>query len=366
MHVALIIDEERLAREHGMLHRLLAGLTERGFRLTGVLPEPPPGDEVPDDLEIIVAAACVHTRMKVPPWMRRVRAAQVASDLDPSPPDLIHSIGENAWALGLDLARAIDRPVTLDVWSADLVRRTPPARGGGRVAGYVCPTEPIAEALRQRVPSDLVSLVPVGVELPETPRRVLEDPAASIALAIIGSGHDVAAHKAMLTGLSRLVQEFPQIQMCIELRGPQEHEIWRHARRLDLLGHISGIVDAARHRQLLTGCDILVVPERSGQVRSLVFQAMALGMPVIASEDPSLDMLIDDRTAIIVREADPEEWADQIRRLVTTPELAARLGESARAWVAARNRAEDQVSRLASAFEQVISGGAHTFSGADL
>lgn len=366
MHVALIIDNERLEREGAMLHRLTTGLAKRDVEITGVLPELLPEEQPHADRGVIEASTILTTRMRVPLWMRRARAHKLAAELDRSTPDLLHAIGERSWTVGLEVARALDVPVTLDVWSAELVQRAPQTGAASRVAGFTCPTEPIADALRRQVPSDLVSLVPLGVEVPPQARAMLEHPDDSMALAIIGSGHDTAAHKAMLTGLSRLTKELPQIQACVELRGPHEHEIWRHARRLDLLGHISAIFDAAWHRQLMTGCDVLVVPERFGQMRSLILQAMATGMPVVASDDPYLDMLIPDETAVIVGQPDPDEWAAQLRLVLTDGRLRGRLCRSARSWVGRRHPAEGQIDKLATVFEQVLSGGAHTFADAGL
>ncbi len=130
---------------------------------------------------------------------------------------------------------------------------------------------------------------------------------------------------------------------------------------LSLLGHISAIDDAALLRPLITGCDVFVIPERFGQVRSLLIQAMAFGMPVVASDDPFLDMLVGDETALIVSEADPDEWADQLRRVITGPDLAHRLGASARSWVADHHQSQDQIGKLVAAFEGIMSGGAHNF-----
>ena len=365
-HLALIIDHERLVRERALLERMSLGLSEHGCRVTAIIPQAARIEDEPEADLPLTAAGHIWARMKVPPWMRRVRTRRVADALGSSEPELLHAVGEEAWSLGLDLAKILDRPVTLDVWSAEQVRRVPHSRSTSHLAAYIAPTEPIADALRQRLDPGLVSMVPLGVELPPEARNVLANREESISLAIIGSGLDATSHRPLLTALSRLTKEFPQIQACLELRGPYEHEIWRQARRLDLLGHISTIDDAAQHRALLTGCDVLVVPERLGQVRSLILAAMALGMPVMASDDPYLDMLAADQTAIIVEPDDPDEWADNLRRLFTDPDLAARIGGKARSWIAEHHRPEDHVRRLAAAFRQVLSGGAHTFADADV
>ena len=358
MHVALIVDRERLLREPAMLRRVSVGLAEQEIQVTAILPEP--ADGAPEECPLVVSAE-LSARLKVPLWIRPIRARQLASALTAAPPDLLHAVGDDAWTLALDLARVIDRPVTLDLWSAEQLRRVPPGRAASRVAGYVVPTEALAAAVRQRVEPGLVSHVPMGVADPGQPHDIPPAGKQSLSLAIIGSGQDTVGHRAMLTGLSRLINELPQLQACLELRGPNEHEIWRHARRLDLLGHISAIVDAAMHRPLLTGCDVLVIPEQIGQVRSIILQSMALGMPIVAAEDPYLDMLVDDETACLVDPGDAEEWTDKLRRVLTDADLAAALGRGARACVLEHHQPQEQVTRLAGAFEQVVSGGAHTF-----
>ncbi len=355
MHVALIIDGERLEHERQSLDRTAAGLESLGMRITAVLREPENG--LGAELPRIGPASVVRARMHVPAWVRPARARRLADRLGAQTPDLLYAIGADGWQLGMDAARVLHRPLMLDVWSAELLRRVPRGRSAASVAGFVAPTEPIADALRRKAGADLVSLVPPGVDVPRRPRkgRAAE---GGIAIAIIGSGRDVPAYRAMLGALSSLTREFPQIQACLELRGPAAHEIWRHARRLDLLSHVSSIADASHHRALLVGCDVLVVPERFGQVRSLILEAMALAMPVVAGDDPFLDMVVPDRTALVVCADDPDEWEAQIRRVLTEDPLAARLGRAARAWVAEHHRPEAHVERLAAALQGALSGGA--------
>ncbi len=360
MHVALIIDHDRWRREHDLVERVVAGLVGRDIQVTAILPEDTRVDDIGDEPPL-EGATQAYTRMQVPPWMRRARARQLTASLQASVPDMIHAIGEQAWTVAFDLAREIDRPVTLEVWTAELLQRIPPGRAASRVAGYIALTDPIAEAVRHRVDPHLVSVVPIGVEITAKPRQVLAERDQSMTLAIIGSGRDLTGYRAALTGLSRLISDLPQIQACVELRGPGEHEIWRHARRLDLLGHISAVVDAAMHRPLLTGCDVLVLPERQGQVRSIVLEAIAAGMPAVAADDPYLDDLVHDETALIVDNAVAEDWTDKLRRVLTDPAVAPRLARAARTVVAERHQPAEHAERLAGAFRQVVSGGAHAF-----
>ncbi len=355
MHVALIIDDERLERERQSLDRTAAGLDALGVRVTAVLPEAETGADL--ELPGVSPAAVVRTRMKVPAWFRPARARRLAAGLSQQVPDLAYAVGAAAWPVGIDIARVLGCPLVLDVWSAELLRHVPRGRGAAHVAGFVAPTEPIADAIRRRAGADLVSLVPPGVDVPRRPRRV-RAPEGAIAIAIIGSGRDLAAYRAVLEALGGIVRALPQPQACLELRGPAAHEIWRLARRLDLLPYVSSIADAAHHRTLLVGCDVLVIPERFGQMRTLILEAMALAMPIVAADDPFLSMLVPDRTALIVGADDPDEWAAQVRRVLEDDHLAARLGRAARALVAEHHRPDAQVERLAEALQAALSGGA--------
>ncbi len=358
MHIALIVDSERLVSESAMIRELTLGLGDQGIQITAILPQAAPREPQP---EPPVASAVIEARLAVPPWLRRPRAARVAAALAGTMPDLIYAVGADTWTLASDLSRAIERPLVLDVWSAALMRRVPVALPGAplRVA-YVVPTEPLAAALRGRGAADSVSVVPIGVEAPAEPREVLASVADSVTLAIIGSGQDGEGMKAALAGLSSVLGDFPQIQACLELRGPGEHVIWRHARRLELLGHVSTIGQASLHRALIGGCDVLVVPERAGEARSVMLEAMAGGMALLAADDPFLDMLVADETALVVIQ---DEWADKLRRLLAEPGLARQLGRAARSWVSRHNTPGLQVDRLIGALEGVLAGSTRLPSG---
>lgn len=363
MHVMMIIDSERLAHEGQMLDRVCAELTNQQTEVSRVIPndlQPEQVEQIEGDVGFTLQ---IEAPMAVPPWMRRIRTERLVEDLGSAAPDVIHVIGQGAWKVGMDLAEAIDRPVALDVWSTGLARRVPRGRSAGRVAAYLVPTKPILKAVRRRrVDPELVSLVPLGVPVPEQTRHVLTDASEQISVAIIGSGRDVAAYRALLAGLARIVGDFPQLQICMELRGPHEHDIWRHAQRLDLLGHISAIRDAAPHAALIAGCDILIIPERYGEIRSIVLEAMARGVAIIASEDPAFDALVSEETATIVGEPSAVQWATELRRLFVEPERARAFGAAGRDLVMVRHRVQDQIAALVATFRKVLSGDTMAFA----
>jgi glycosyltransferase involved in cell wall biosynthesis len=361
MHVGLIVDEERLTREHAALSRATIGLIGEGVQVTRIVPDSTLEGAFDDAERRIALAVKVTAPMRVLPWMRHDRRNRLVESMEKSPPDVLYALGSEAWGLGLDLAHALDRPLAVDLWSAGQIRHVPRGRRAMMIAAYVAPTPAMADALRERVEPGLVCLIPMGVALPPEPRRILADPESNIALAIIGSGRDVRMYQEMLGGLARVVRALPQTQAFLELEGPHEHDIWRYARRLDLLENVSALTDASRHRALLTRCDALIVPEQFGDLRSLMLEAMTFGMPVIASEDPFLDMLEDKRTASVVSDSSAEGWARHVTDLLTNPDAARALGLAGRDRIAAHHGSSAQVTALVATFERIVSGGAYAF-----
>jgi glycosyltransferase involved in cell wall biosynthesis len=128
---------------------------------------------------------------------------------------------------------------------------------------------------------------------------------------IVGSA--LFGEDAYSDGLRRRAEELG-ISGQIEFRGFRE-DVWAELRELDLLAHCS------------------IVPEPFGQV---VLEAMAAGLPVIASNAGGPAELITDGTdGILVRPGDARSLAAALVRLRDDPRLCSSLGRAAQRRAAA-------------------------------
>ncbi len=366
MHLAMLIDDERLTHERAMLNRLCLGLIGESVQITWIVPAV---DESRQQDTTMSPARQIEAPMRVPPWFRTHRATVLADALDKSPPDVLYALGGDTWPLALDIARRLECPLALDLWKPSLLRALPKGRKARSVACYVAASPPLAADLRrQNIDEDLISICPLGVappppsDSPDTPsHKPLENIEDVLALAIIGSGHNLPAYDALLTGLSRLVREHPQTRIFLELCGPRSHDIWRRAQRLDLLPHISSFSDASQLRPLLTKCDALLMPEATGEIRSLLLEAMMNGLPILATSDPYLDFLIDEETATLIDEPSPERWTRQLRRLTTETDEFRTIARTATEQIAESHRSTRQIHLLRETLERIVSGETYTF-----
>jgi hypothetical protein len=357
MHVGLIIDDERLERERPMLNRLAIGLIGEGVRVTRIVPEADERSIRAREEQRIALATRVETPMRVLPWMRKKRVAALLETLEKAMPDVFVAIGEDAWQVGLDLTAAAERPLVINVWSAGQLGRLPRGRRFPQVAGYLASSGAIRDAIVTQTDPDLVTHVPMGVAFPASPKEVMVDQGRAVAIAAIGGARDVPAYRAMLSGLARIVRNDSGLQVFLELAGPNSHEIWRHAQRLEMLSQLSAVGDASKHRDLIAQCDLVLLPEQYGEPRSIVYECMAHGVAIVAAKDPLVDGLEHGVSAVVLDEPSADAWAREINRLLTDLDAAKQLSESAREYARRNHRSSDQVERLVQTLHRVAHSG---------
>lgn len=362
MHVALLIDGARLAQEQAMLNRLCIGLMAEGLQITRIVPDDLDDARLGEGEQRIALAARFEAPMKVLPWMRGARVQRLVEELDDRVPDVLYAIGRQTWDLAIGLSEAISRPTLIDVWSLEHERWLPTLKTAASLAGYVTPCRGIEAQLERRFGGEHVDLAPMGVSIPPRPAEALAAPERSIAIAVLGAARDLAAYRALFGGLKSVIDRRPTLQVILELPGGQDDDVWRFAEQAGLIARVSAIGDATEHRRLLTQCDLIVMPERTRELRSVLLECMAAARPVACAASEPLDMLRDGETAQVVKAPSPDTWAQTLERMLANPAETRALGAAGRDHVSKSHRSSQQVERMVQSLEQVRSGGPYRFS----
>jgi glycosyltransferase involved in cell wall biosynthesis len=144
-------------------------------------------------------------------------------------------------------------------------------------------------------------------------------------------------------GLEYLIEALtliPGIQLHLDLvgDGPQRAELQARCRRLGLDERISfrGWLGKAELPQLYRQSNVFVMPSLDEGLSNALLEAMASGLPVIATSILSQEGLVDEgRNGFLVPAADPASLADRIVWFSLNPAGMTAMGQEARARVEA-------------------------------
>jgi glycosyltransferase involved in cell wall biosynthesis len=220
-----------------------------------------------------------------------------------------------------------------------------------RFADVVCPLSPhLREDLRRwKLPESKLRMIINGLDLDEirdaplAPRRL----EGSIAVGYIGQLLRRKNLECRLTAFARLVTAGHELTLTIVGEGPVAAELRRLETGLGLEDRVWFTGYRADRLALLKTFDVFVLPSwREGIPRGLM-EAMAAGVPVVASDIPGNRELIEDgQTGLLFSPHDPNDLARAIATLSDEKDLRQALVERARARVAGHFSA----SRMAEAY----------------
>jgi glycosyltransferase involved in cell wall biosynthesis len=126
------------------------------------------------------------------------------------------------------------------------------------------------------------------------------------------------------------------------------------ARSPSLRGRVA-LLGRGRGEEALRRWSVFVLPSRQDAFPLTTLEAMAAGIPVIATEVGGIpEQVVDGESGILVPPEDASAVAAWIVRLYDDPELRSRLGEAGRAWVSERFTLDAQAEKLHAAYLQTM------------
>jgi glycosyltransferase involved in cell wall biosynthesis len=276
----------------------------------------------------------------------------------------ILAIGLNPEGLVAALVgRILRKPFVLYAWtsaaswgSVRLLERSPFERLWQRMLcrarAYVAQTEEVAGDLaRLGFRSDRIHVVPVGIEMEAFSPAAPEARARAKKRLGVDGAHVALYHGRFDLGQKRLdllisawqSAKLAGWRLVLAGDGPDARRVRELARRLDPPAVFVEWQDDVRW--LLDAADLAVLPTNSEGTSGALAEAMAYGLPVLASRVPSHDRMRPDGVVMVPNER--EAWTSALLELAGDADRRATFGSLARGWVETRFDARMRVAAYA-------------------
>ncbi len=399
MRVTMLTTSFPLSPGHSsgvFIRDLATGLLAVGHEVRIVAPHAPPAARrevmegldvrrfvyaLPTSLETLAYGAGIPTNLRrrksrlllLPAFVLAYLAAAAAACRDC---DLVHAHWTFSGMIGLLLQGLVPRPLVVTVHGSD-INALPVAGAARSVAGaarpvggpaigltlavlrradeIICVSEDLARSVRRLgADPDRVTVVHNGLDLSlfdAAPRpggrlRRLGD-----GLRRLGDGHRLLwvgrlsrekGLPSLLEALPRVLEGFPDAHLTLVGEGEDEPGLraLAHGLGLDEAVTFAGPCAHDEVPGFLADADLFVFPSLQEGLGIAALEAMAAGLPVVASSAGGIPEVVEDgETGLLVPPGDPAALAEAIRRILGDPPLAARLG------AAGRRRAHERFSR---------------------
>jgi glycosyltransferase involved in cell wall biosynthesis len=193
-----------------------------------------------------------------------------------------------------------------------------------------------------------IRVIPNGVAMDRFAARAAARPVMTVLT--VANLRKEKAHEVLLQAAAKLAPRHPYLQFQIVGDGPRMAELRALCTSLGLDSQVAFLGHREDVPALLSQADAFVLPSRSEAFPNGAIEAMASGLPVVASATGGLlDLIESGRTGVLVQPDDPDALADALEALVSSPARAAALGSCAREEVARRY----SFDRMVRAFEDL-------------
>jgi glycosyltransferase involved in cell wall biosynthesis len=302
----------------------------------------------------IAAAGVPVAHLDILRLRQRGAYAQVRRAIAAAAPDVVHTQLEFAAILGLTAARRMGLPTVATLHTLD----EPPPRSrlalhfrlmawalrrSARRVIAVSDSARLHYLERARLRPERVITLHNGIDVARfasdercAARAELGLAPEAPVLVTVAVQREPKGIQHMLAALRTVSLAAPRVRYLLVGDGPYRPVLQEEAERLGVSSRV--IFAGARDdvSRMLAAADIFVLPSLTEALPTVLAEAMAAGLPVVATTVGGIpEMARHGETALLVPPADPAALAEAIRRLLANPRQAAAMG------LAGRRRAAD-------------------------
>lgn len=233
------------------------------------------------------------------------------------------------------------------------------------VGAYVAVSDQVRDALIAEVgvASDRIITIANGVDLGryqqvvdrERLRRELGFGSQEKLLITVGRLRVEKGHRYLIDAAAEIARLHPKVHFLLAGDGALRAELEAQVQAADLTQHVHFLGDRRDVPYLLAASDIFVLPSLWEGLSIALLEAMAVGLPIVASEvSGTVVAMVAGETGILVTPGDVGQLIAAIERLLSDPVCAAQMGHAARERVERLFSAQHQARAHAALYRRVL------------
>ncbi len=230
-----------------------------------------------------------------------------------------------------------------------------------RVNQVTAVAEPLADRMASVVgyPRDRICVIPNGVDTerfqPQRTdvtalRREFTLPADGLLIGTVARLVPVKNHLGVVRATAELrARNIPAV-LALAGEGPLREAIESEASKLGIAQHVHLLGNISQVERFLNALDIFVLNSNSEGMSNTMLEAMACGLPVVAtSVGSNTSLAVNEESAVFVPAENDTALVETLWKLATNPTVCRELGEAARK----RIEAEFSIARMVHDYESL-------------
>jgi glycosyltransferase involved in cell wall biosynthesis len=295
---------------------------------------------------------------------------QLYRDIRAWRPDIVQTILPFSDIFGRSIARRLSVPVIISSIQTRNVDKSRlqfffdrlTARWADLFIAVGRQTIPFAVA-HEGVPPDKVIYIANGIEIDRQDRsqaRVdirtkLGIPVETKVLGIVARLSPQKAHCDLLQAYATVIKSHSDTRLLLVGDGPLRKKLERQARQLQLASQVIVLGDRADVADLLAVMDLFIHPSLFEGMPHAVMEAMAAGLPTVASAvDGVLDLIIGGESGWLIEPGNPTELAERIIFALNNQAIWPKMGQMATCRIATEFSSQKMVAAYSAIYRELL------------
>ena len=200
-----------------------------------------------------------------------------------------------------------------------------------------------------------ISVIPNGIDLCENSPNLRNEKKTHVRVAFVGRLISNKGPQYLLQAAPSVLHDFPEVEFLIVGGGPLHSTLQSYAETLGVSKSVRFLPAVPSTSAFLRECDIYVRPSLTEGMPLTVLEAMASGVPTIATRiEGTREIIAHGKTGFLVDPKNVEQLRFYISKLVRDPKLRIRIGSQAREAMEKHNDWAAVASQTSKVYENVL------------